>query len=131
MAKEWAIKFYASTAWRKTRAAYMSTVNWTCERCPAPAVMLHHRTHLTPININDPSITLAWGNLEALCRLCHEEEHGEIRGRIKSLMNESVELIDGEVVKKMRISKCDEQRREKDGCVNVDGMDSLLDGLIV
>jgi 5-methylcytosine-specific restriction endonuclease McrA len=40
-----------------------------------PAEIVHHKVHLTPENINDPSVSLAWENLEALCRECHAEEH--------------------------------------------------------
>ena len=37
--------------------------------------MVHHKIYLTEQNINDPRIALDFGNLEALCRQCHEEEH--------------------------------------------------------
>jgi len=31
---------------------------------------------LTPANIGDPNVTLAWDNLEYLCQECHNREHG-------------------------------------------------------
>jgi len=39
------------------------------------ARIVHHRQHITPQNIHDPSITLGWANLEALCIDCHNAEH--------------------------------------------------------
>lgn len=73
--KEWAKPFYTSTAWRKTQRAYMESKHYVCERCGKPAYIVHHKTYLTPKNIGDPAITLAWDNLEALCQTCHQHEH--------------------------------------------------------
>lgn len=53
----------------------MSSKNGICERCGAPARIVHHREYITPENINDPDITLNWDNLEALCQDCHNKEH--------------------------------------------------------
>lgn len=39
-------------------------------------MIVHHKTELTPENINDPEITLGWQNLELLCLECHNKEHG-------------------------------------------------------
>lgn len=75
MAKDWATGFYRSQAWRRTQAAYMASVNYLCERCGGPAAIVHHKTYLTPANIGDPNVSLAWGNLEALCQTCHNREH--------------------------------------------------------
>lgn len=38
-------------------------------------MICHHKTYLTPDNINDPNIALNWANLEALCHNCHDLEH--------------------------------------------------------
>ena len=78
--KVWAERFYASDAWKSTRDAYLSSVGGLCERCstnndPIVAKIAHHKEYLTPENINDPAITLAWPNLEALCQDCHNKEH--------------------------------------------------------
>lgn len=75
MAKEYAKRFYASKAWRDTQKAYMESKNYICERCGRPAVIVHHKTYISPKNINDPNITLNWDNLEALCATCHQHEH--------------------------------------------------------
>lgn len=74
--------FYSSKAWQKCRASYMKKVGGLCERCLkkglyTPAVIIHHKVWLGPENINDPSVTMNFDNLEALCRNCHEEEHHE------------------------------------------------------
>lgn len=86
--KEWARGFYKSSAWKHCRAAYAASVGGLCERCLqrgqyTPGVIVHHKIHLTPENINDPSITLNWDNLELVCRDCHAELHDERQRRYK------------------------------------------------
>ena len=89
MAQGWAAAFYHSPAWRKNRANYMKrpleTLMGTippgmCERCfergeLTPAKVVHHKTHLTPSNIDDPHITLNYNNFQRLCQDCHAEVH--------------------------------------------------------
>ena len=75
MAFDQQVAFYKSKAWQQTQAAFMSYKNGICERCGDPARILHHKTYITPENINDPDITLSWDNLEALCQTCHTREH--------------------------------------------------------
>lgn len=118
MAKVWAIKFYGSTKWHQVRTAYMTHQHWQCERCEEGAEICHHKIYLTPSNINDPTITLAWGNLEALCRLCHEDEHKVWRGSKGSEKH-------GRVVSVIKTNE--------DGSVAADNLtvDNLLDGLIL
>lgn len=72
--------FYKTAAWKKCRAAYIKSVGGLCERCRAkglivPGYIVHHKTHLTPMNISDPSISLGFDNLEYLCFDCHNAEH--------------------------------------------------------
>lgn len=43
-----------------------------------PAEIVHHKQPLTDDNISDLSISLSWGNLQALCRQCHAEAHEEM-----------------------------------------------------
>ena len=71
--------FYNSAAWRKTRLAYLESVNHICERCGAPAKIVHHRRYLTTDNLDDPHVTLDHANLEALCQECHNREHQMVR----------------------------------------------------
>lgn len=73
--KDYARAFYNSTAWRTTQATYMASRHYICERCANIARIVHHIKYITPQNIYDPSITLEWSNLEALCIDCHNAEH--------------------------------------------------------
>lgn len=87
MAREFAKAFYRSTAWKRTRRAYFDYRHGLCERCIRRGVLeageiVHHKRHLTPQNINDPSVTLAFDNLELVCRKCHAVEHPEIYGEV-------------------------------------------------
>ena len=66
--KAWAKSFYLSAAWEKTRAAYLMSQDYICERCGQPAKIVHHKRWLNRENINDISVTLCWDNLEALCK---------------------------------------------------------------
>ena len=75
MAKEWAISFYNSKAWKDCRSSYISSVFGLCERCESTGYIVHHKEHLTPNNINNPNISLNHDNLEYLCKRCHDEEH--------------------------------------------------------
>lgn len=49
-----------------------------CEQCGAGGVIVHHKTSLTPQNINDPDVTFGWENLELLCQCCHNRVHGSV-----------------------------------------------------
>lgn len=42
-----------------------------------PGYIVHHKHYITADNINDPSVTLNWDNLEYLCFDCHQAEHFE------------------------------------------------------
>ena len=80
MAREFARGFYNTGAWKNCAAAYKKYRRGLCEKCLAKGiykagVIVHHKTHLTPENINIPSISCGWSNLELLCRDCHTEEH--------------------------------------------------------
>lgn len=83
--KEFAKAFYTSKAWRDTQKAYMQSKHYVCERCGRPAFIVHHKTYITPANINDPNITLNWDNLEALCQTCHQHEHFTSRATAEGL----------------------------------------------
>ena len=78
--KKWAESFYKSYAWQQTRDAYLKSQGGLCELCRqkgliVPAVIVHHKRHLTAQNITDPHITLSADNLCAVCRECHEKLH--------------------------------------------------------
>ena len=67
--------FYHSAAWRRTARTFMLSRNCICERCGAPAEIVHHVRHLNAQNVNDPDIALNPDNLQALCLACHNAEH--------------------------------------------------------
>ena len=51
-----------------------------CENCLAkgiyrPGVIVHHKEEVTPENIENPEVTLAFANLCLLCRDCHAQVH--------------------------------------------------------
>ena len=80
MPKPFARAFYNSTGWKRCRENYKEYRNHLCERCLkegkiVPGEIVHHKIHLTPDNIDDPSIALNFDNLELLCRDHHMEEH--------------------------------------------------------
>lgn len=80
--KPYAESFYKSIAWQNCRNAYMKKVGGLCEDCLkenkiTPAEEVHHLVPISPSNISDPNITLAWTNLVALCREHHRRRHGE------------------------------------------------------
>ncbi len=75
--KPFAEKFYKGKAWQECRDAYYAYRYGLCERCGKPGLIVHHREKLTPLNINDPNVTLNWEKLELLCLDCHNREHGE------------------------------------------------------
>ena len=66
--KAFAKAFYESAAWRRTRAYILKRDAGLCVRCGAPGCIVHHKTELTPRNIDDPMITLNEDNLETVCR---------------------------------------------------------------
>lgn len=56
--KAWAKSFYLSAAWEKTRAAYLMSQDYICERCGQPAKIVHHKRWLNRENIQiDARIT--------------------------------------------------------------------------
>lgn len=98
-AKPWAVSFYHSSEWLRTREAYMNLPIRTdrgicppgmCERCFSmgvlrPANTVHHVTWLTPDNIGDPSVSLSFDNLMRVCMDCHAAIHsglGEATPRV-------------------------------------------------
>lgn len=90
VARDFAVGFYRSKRWRSVQARYMAlpvgTARGTCpprmcERCfeltgqLVPAEMVHHKVHIEPWNVDDPSVTLSFDNLMRVCRDCHAKLH--------------------------------------------------------
>ena len=86
--KDFAKGFYKSQAWKRCCVAYRKAVGGLCEECAShgiltPGEIVHHKKPLTPYNINDPTITLDWSNLQLVCRECHAKAHGAHEHRYK------------------------------------------------
>lgn len=81
--KAWAKSFYLSAAWEQTRAAYLMSQDYICERCGQPAKIVHHKRWLNRENINDISVTLCWDNLEALCQVLFGKLNAAVSIRLK------------------------------------------------
>lgn len=78
--REFAEQFYKSKAWKQCRERYAKSVSGLCENCLeqgriTPGEIVHHKVHLSPMNIDNPEVTLNWDNLELLCRDCHARRH--------------------------------------------------------
>ena len=72
--------FYDSKQWQKCRDLYAQSVNHLCEVCLekglcVPGVIVHHKIHLNADNVNDPSVTLNFDNLQLVCTACHNKIH--------------------------------------------------------
>lgn len=88
MAKEWAQKFYKGKAWRECRKAYIAGVYGLCETCRKnglvnPGKILHHTIYLTPMNINDPNVSLNHALLRFDCQECHNKEHMRVDDAVR------------------------------------------------
>lgn len=78
--KDFAENFYKSRVWQNNRAAYAKSAHGLCEDCLelgeiVPGDIVHHMVELTPENINDPEIAMAWSNLRLVCRDHHRMRH--------------------------------------------------------
>ena len=106
MAKEFAIRFYKSKAWKKCREGYIQSVYGLCERCNKEGkivngYIVHHKIKLTPSNINDVEVSLNWNELEYVCIDCHNKEHmgnHDIVVREGLMFNEMGEMIQDETI---------------------------------
>lgn len=87
--QEFAKAFYQSKAWRQTRKYIYERDMGLCVRCGEPGEIVHHKIHLTPKNIDNPSITLSEDNLELVCRTCHAIEHEGQSATARELMFDS------------------------------------------
>lgn len=75
MARDFSKSFYNSKEWEQVRATVMMRDKYLCQHCGKPATEVHHIKHLSPANVDDPSVTLNMDNLVSLCRDCHFAEH--------------------------------------------------------
>ena len=80
MARDFAKPFYHSPEWKRCQAEYVKAAHGLCEVCLqkgiiTPGVIVHHKIHLTPQNIEVPEITTGFSNLMLVCRDCHARLH--------------------------------------------------------
>lgn len=80
MSRSFSKKLYKSKEWQSVRLVVIEMQYNICNRCDRPIEEVHHKTYLTPDNINNPEITLGIDNLEGLCRDCHFAEHKQDKG---------------------------------------------------
>ncbi len=78
--KEYAGQLYFSRQWKKTAKAYAKSQQGLCELCReqgliVPGEIVHHKVFIDEKNINDPSVTLSFDNLQLVCRRHHAEIH--------------------------------------------------------
>lgn len=136
--KAWAKSFYLSAAWEKTRAAYLMSQDYICERCGQPAKIVHHKRWLNRENINDISVTLCWDNLEALCQDCHNKEHHKqessnrrVRKRVQAMAADTTTLTE-KMRAALRISSTSEKITEEiNDCIAACKADMKNDGVKV
>ena len=86
--KEYAKGFYKSAAWKTCRANYAAYRRGLCEVCLKrgiykPGEIVHHKVHISPENINDPTVTLSFSNLMLVCRDCHADLHKGYDTRVR------------------------------------------------
>jgi 5-methylcytosine-specific restriction endonuclease McrA len=98
MAREFARAFYSSKTWQDCRDAYAKSVHYLCEDCLKrgiykPGVIVHHVEELTPMNIENPEISLGFNNLRFVCRECHAREHDHRTKGRRYLIGENGEII--------------------------------------
>ena len=85
--------FYKSWIWRRCRKAFAESKGNLCERCMKRGIInpgekdrpleVHHKVPLTADNVQDPEVSLAWDNLELLCKDCHDAERARREKRWK------------------------------------------------
>lgn len=83
MAKDFAKSFYNSRQWKKCRQYIFNKYHGLCAKCGEPGKIVHHKTYLTPYNIDNPDVTLNEDNLVLLCKDCHEKIHSEAKSVIR------------------------------------------------
>ena len=87
MAREFAKKFYNSQKWKNRREEIFNKYFGICAECGKPGEEVHHIEFLTPLNINDPEITLGDNNVILLCKDCHFNKHRETNPLAKNFKN--------------------------------------------
>lgn len=79
MAKEYAKRFYNSSAWRKARKAFISyrisIDGGMCQMCGEElGYIVDHIKEISIDNIGDANVTLNQDNFQYLCLVCHNKK---------------------------------------------------------
>lgn len=96
--REFSSKFYKSALWKKCRQQYIGTRIATdgglCETCHSRlGYIVHHKTWITPENINDPNITLNQDNLKYDCLVCHNKENQK-EEKLKYIFTDDGDIVE-------------------------------------
>ena len=95
-------RFYTTWTWRKCRKSFLESRGKLCEDCLKEGIVnpgskeqpleVHHKIPITDDNINDPSVTLNWDNLEAVCKRHHDlkKERKAKRWRVDEFGNVTI-----------------------------------------
>ena len=76
MAKAFSNRFYHSKKWKEIRAFVLTRDFYLCQVCKIPNCnTVHHIKELTPMNIDDPNISVNPSNLITVCKRCHDLIH--------------------------------------------------------
>lgn len=70
--------FYQSSAWRKTRNAFIAA-NPNCVECGKPATVADHK-----IRVAEGGDKLNWSNLQPMCAKCHNKKDNNAGKHAKS-----------------------------------------------
>lgn len=90
--------FYHTQEWKKCRESYAKSKKYLCENCLVngrytPGVIVHHIKPLNRQNIHNPEISLAFANLQLLCRKCHNQEHSSKKKGIRYEIDEATGAV--------------------------------------
>lgn len=96
--REFSKKFYKSKQWRKCRQQYIDSRiiidGGLCETCHQRlGYIVHHKTWITPDNINNSEITLNQDNLKYDCLVCHNKEKEFEKEEIKYIFDENGDCV--------------------------------------
>lgn len=92
MAKEWAKRFYNSSAWKHTRELALKRDRYRCQSsgCRRTASEVHHIKELNENNVNDINISLNLNNLTSLCSDCHKHITKQMKSKDFGILEEII-----------------------------------------
>lgn len=113
MAKAFSNRFYHSKKWKEIRAFVLTRDFYLCQVCKIPNCnTVHHIKELTPMNIDDPNISVNPSNLITVCKRCHNlihDRYKENEDTQRYVFDEEGNVIPSTTVSKDTLT--DEQQR--------------------